>query len=81
MIVASVLYLVGALVTALTPDLVIMVVGRLVYGIGIGLVIYFLTYFMPIQFSMYLISDCQNNMLVSFPCPYIDNACCSNVHC
>lgn len=37
LIVASVLYLVGALVTALTPDLVIMVVGRLVYGIGIGL--------------------------------------------
>lgn len=78
---ASVLYLVGALVTALTPDLVIMVVGRFVYGIGIGLVIYFLTYLMPIQFSMYLISDCQNNRLVSFPCPYIGNACCSNVHC
>lgn len=37
---ASVLYLVGALVTALAPDLVVMVIGRFVFGIGIGLVIY-----------------------------------------
>lgn len=37
LIVASVFYLVGALVTALTPDFVIMVVGRFVFGIGIGL--------------------------------------------
>ncbi|KAE9465069.1 hypothetical protein C3L33_03011, partial [Rhododendron williamsianum] len=37
LIVASVLYLVGALVTALAPDFVIMVIGRFVFGIGIGL--------------------------------------------
>ncbi|KAG5559023.1 hypothetical protein RHGRI_008819 [Rhododendron griersonianum] len=37
LIVASVLYLVGALVTALAPDLVVMVIGRFVFGIGIGL--------------------------------------------
>ena len=39
MIVAAVLYFVRALVTALSPDFVIMVIGRFVFGIGIGLVI------------------------------------------
>lgn len=34
---SSIVYLVGALITALAPDFVIMVIGRLVYGIGIGL--------------------------------------------
>ncbi|KAL8151473.1 hypothetical protein V2J09_021281 [Rumex salicifolius] len=34
---AAVLYFVGALVTALAPDFAVMVVGRIVYGIGIGL--------------------------------------------
>ena len=35
----AVLYFVRALVTALSPDFVIMVIGRFVFGIGIGLVI------------------------------------------
>lgn len=35
---SSTLYLVGALITALAPNFVLMVIGRLVYGIGIGLV-------------------------------------------
>ncbi|KAJ0080572.1 hypothetical protein Patl1_23861 [Pistacia atlantica] len=39
LILAAILYLVGALVTALAPDLAIMVIGRFVFGIGIGLVI------------------------------------------
>ncbi|KAL4302565.1 hypothetical protein GQ457_10G014930 [Hibiscus cannabinus] len=37
LITASIMYLVGALVTALAPNLVVMVIGRFVYGIGIGL--------------------------------------------
>ncbi|KAJ7982685.1 D-xylose-proton symporter-like 2 [Quillaja saponaria] len=37
LILAAMLYLVGALITALAPDFPIMVIGRLVYGIGIGL--------------------------------------------
>ncbi|XP_052198713.1 LOW QUALITY PROTEIN: D-xylose-proton symporter-like 2 [Diospyros lotus] len=37
LIVASALYLVGALVTAVAPDFVVMVIGRFVFGIGIGL--------------------------------------------
>ncbi|KAG5533983.1 hypothetical protein RHGRI_027989 [Rhododendron griersonianum] len=37
LMVAAILYLVGAVVTALAPYFVIMVVGRLVFGIGIGL--------------------------------------------
>ncbi|KAJ4721009.1 D-xylose-proton symporter-like 2 [Melia azedarach] len=37
LILAAVLYLVGALVTAFAPDFVVMVIGRFVYGIGIGL--------------------------------------------
>ncbi|XVF41665.1 hypothetical protein PTKIN_Ptkin01aG0298000 [Pterospermum kingtungense] len=37
LITASILYLVGALVTALSPNLAVMVIGRFVYGIGIGL--------------------------------------------
>ncbi|KAL3755991.1 hypothetical protein ACJRO7_002955 [Eucalyptus globulus] len=37
LILASVLYLVGALITALAPDFAVMVVGRFVFGIGIGL--------------------------------------------
>lgn len=38
---SSIVYLVGALITALAPDFVVMVIGRLVYGIGIGLVRHF----------------------------------------
>ncbi|XP_023888282.2 D-xylose-proton symporter-like 2 [Quercus suber] len=34
---AALLYFVGALITALAPDFPIMVIGRFVYGIGIGL--------------------------------------------
>ncbi|TQD80610.1 hypothetical protein C1H46_033862 [Malus baccata] len=37
LILAALLYLLGALVTAVAPDLPVMVIGRLVYGIGIGL--------------------------------------------
>ncbi|KAK9272018.1 hypothetical protein L1049_002387 [Liquidambar formosana] len=37
LILSSLLYLVGALVTAVAPDLIIMVIGRFVFGIGIGL--------------------------------------------
>lgn len=37
LILSSSLYLVGALVTALAPNLVVMVIGRFIYGIGIGL--------------------------------------------
>ncbi|XP_065852988.1 D-xylose-proton symporter-like 2 [Euphorbia lathyris] len=37
LILAALVYLVGALVTALAPDLVIMVIGRVIYGIAIGL--------------------------------------------
>lgn len=43
LVVASVLYLVGALATALAPDFAVMVIGRFVFGIGIGLVIYVIT--------------------------------------
>ncbi|KAM7258989.1 hypothetical protein ACFE04_014730 [Oxalis oulophora] len=35
--VTSLMYLVGALVTGLAPDFSVMVIGRFVYGIGIGL--------------------------------------------
>ncbi|ERN15578.1 D-xylose-proton symporter-like 2 isoform X1 [Amborella trichopoda] len=37
LLVSSMLYLVGALVTALAPDFPVLVVGRLVYGLGIGM--------------------------------------------
>ncbi|KAF6138773.1 hypothetical protein GIB67_040905 [Kingdonia uniflora] len=37
LILSSVLYLVGSLVTAFAPNLPIMVIGRFTYGIGIGL--------------------------------------------
>ncbi|XVF30460.1 hypothetical protein REPUB_Repub16aG0059700 [Reevesia pubescens] len=37
LITAAIMYLVGALVTAFSPYLVVMVIGRFVYGIGIGL--------------------------------------------
>ncbi|XP_058002528.1 D-xylose-proton symporter-like 2 isoform X2 [Hevea brasiliensis] len=37
LILAALIYLVGALVTALAPDFVIMVIGRFIFGIGIGL--------------------------------------------
>lgn len=35
---AAVLYLVGAVVTGVAPNFVIMVTGRFIYGIAIGLV-------------------------------------------
>ncbi|XP_004307871.1 PREDICTED: D-xylose-proton symporter-like 2 isoform X1 [Fragaria vesca subsp. vesca] len=34
---SAIVYLIGAIVTALAPDLPIMVIGRVVFGIGIGL--------------------------------------------
>ncbi|GMI88754.1 hypothetical protein like AT5G17010 [Hibiscus trionum] len=37
LITASIMYLIGAVVTAFAPNLVVMVIGRFVYGIGIGL--------------------------------------------
>ncbi|XP_009361176.2 D-xylose-proton symporter-like 2 isoform X1 [Pyrus x bretschneideri] len=37
LILAALLYLLGGLVTALAPDLPVMVIGRFIYGIGIGL--------------------------------------------
>lgn len=37
LILAALLYLVGALVTAVAPSFVVMVIGRFVFGIGIGL--------------------------------------------
>ncbi|XP_031502190.1 D-xylose-proton symporter-like 2 [Nymphaea colorata] len=37
LIVSSTLYIIGALITALAPDFAILVIGRLVYGVGIGL--------------------------------------------
>lgn len=38
LILAALLYLVGALVTAVAPSFVVLVIGRFVFGIGIGLV-------------------------------------------
>lgn len=37
LILAALLYLVGALVTAVAPSFIVMVIGRFVYGVGIGL--------------------------------------------
>lgn len=39
LILAALLYLVGALVTGLAPDLAVMIIGRFIFGIGIGLVV------------------------------------------
>jgi predicted MFS family arabinose efflux permease len=36
------MYLVGALITAFAPNYPVLVIGRLVFGIGIGLVCLFL---------------------------------------
>jgi predicted MFS family arabinose efflux permease len=38
LVVSSIMYLIGALLTAVAPNFLIMVVGRFLYGIGIGLV-------------------------------------------
>ena len=38
LVVAAMLYFVGALVTAVAPNFAIMVVGRFIFGMGIGLV-------------------------------------------
>lgn len=46
---AALFYLVGAIVTAVAPNLAILVIGRFVYGIGIGLVMYC----MPCSFRFY----------------------------
>ncbi|CAN6486498.1 unnamed protein product [Victoria cruziana] len=37
LIVSSTFYIIGALITALAPDFAILVIGRLIYGVGIGL--------------------------------------------
>lgn len=52
------LYLIGALVTAFAPSFSIMVVGRFVYGIGIGLVIeLILFYFMIFLIFAVILTD------------------------
>lgn len=61
LILSSVLYFFGALLTALAPNLPIMVVGRFIFGIGIGLVsqlnylifIYFLIVTLAYDFVLY----------------------------
>ncbi|RZR78912.1 hypothetical protein BHM03_00004463 [Ensete ventricosum] len=40
LIAAAALYLVGGLVTGCAPDLVVLIIGRLIYGIGIGMLGY-----------------------------------------
>ena len=35
---AALLYLVGAIVTAVAPVFYVLIIGRLMYGIGVGLV-------------------------------------------
>lgn len=47
---SSVLYLIGALITAFAPVYVVMVIGRFVYGVGIGLVRYFHQIYIFINF-------------------------------
>ncbi|KAL3837968.1 hypothetical protein ACJIZ3_022559 [Penstemon smallii] len=37
LVLSSLMYFIGALVTALAPNFVVLVIGRLIYGIGIGL--------------------------------------------
>lgn len=55
---AAVLYLVGALVTAFAPDFVVMVIGRFVYGIGIGLVIYLIPNLYCCLLALFIIILC-----------------------
>lgn len=38
LILSSLLYLIGALLTALAPYFAVLVIGRFIYGFGIGLV-------------------------------------------
>ena len=51
---AALLYLLGALVTAVAPNLPVMVIGRLVYGIGIGLVMNRMLFFFFPNAKLYL---------------------------
>lgn len=38
LITASALYITGGLITGYAPNLAVLIIGRLIYGIGIGLV-------------------------------------------
>lgn len=38
LITAAALYVVGGLITGYAPDLLVLIIGRFLYGIGIGLV-------------------------------------------
>ncbi|KAH9316493.1 hypothetical protein KI387_025120, partial [Taxus chinensis] len=37
LMVAAMLYIIGALISALAPDLIVLIIGRLIFGFGIGL--------------------------------------------
>ena len=77
MILASVLYILGGLVTGFAPSLNVLIVGRLLYGIGIGLV----SLLSP---NSYLyVSLCPSISLILYICPSISplfSSCLSIFH-
>lgn len=73
MIASAVLYLVGALITAAGPTFVIMMIGRVVFGIGIGLVfilIIFLSFGFTVKefmiLAMLIDSICEYSQITIF---------------
>lgn len=54
LVVSSIMYLIGALLTAVAPNFLIMVVGRFLYGIGIGLVTTILNVILELDMDTYI---------------------------
>ena len=64
LVTAAMLYFVGALVTAVAPNFAIMVVGRFIYGMGIGLV------YIPQSYDSSLVLGCPHvcREFLTVPC-------------
>lgn len=64
LLLSSTLYLIGALITALAPNFVVMVIGRLIYGIGIGLVSHLFIYMSDICSPASIHSSCITSIML-----------------
>lgn len=53
LIAAAILYALGGLITASAPELNVLLVGRLLYGLGIGLVSFLQTYLIVADIRIY----------------------------
>lgn len=74
LVLAALFFLVGALATTLAPIYSVLIIGRVTYGVGVGLVRRLIIFIWCLASETLFLS---RGML----CYFLGNACGSNVHC